>query len=39
LRSESQRIFALTKYLDTILPNVRSAAHARQKAGGNGHAR
>jgi Lon protease-like protein len=39
LRSESQRISALTQYLETILPNVRRAAHARQKAGGNGHAR
>src|SRR5258708_617360 len=39
LRSESQRISTLTEYLETILPNVRRAAHARQKAGGNGHAR
>jgi len=39
LRSESRRISALTEYLETILPNVRRAAHARQKAGGNGHAR
>jgi len=39
LRSESQRISALTEYLETILPNMRRAAHARQKAGGNGHAR
>jgi Lon protease-like protein len=39
LRSESQRISALTNYLETVLPNVRSAARARQKAGGNGHAR
>jgi len=39
LRSENQRISALTKYLETVLPNVRRAAHAREKAGGNGHAR
>ena len=39
LRSESQRIAVLTNYLETVLPNVRSAARARQKAGGNGHAR
>jgi len=39
LRSESRRISALTEYLEMILPNVRRAAHARQKAGGNGHAR
>jgi Lon protease-like protein len=39
LRSESQRIAALTKYLETVLPNVRSAARAREKAGGNGHVR
>jgi len=39
LRSENQRVSALTKYLETVLPNVRRAAHAREKAGGNGHAR
>ncbi len=39
LRSESQRISALTSYLETVLPKVRGAARARQKAGGNGHAR
>jgi Lon protease-like protein len=39
LRSESQRILALTKYLEIILPNIRSTARAREKAGGNGHAR
>ena len=39
LRSEGRRISALTEYLETILPNVRRAAHAREKAGGNGHAR
>jgi Lon protease-like protein len=33
LRSERQRIFALTKYLETILPNIRSAARAREKVG------
>ena len=39
LGSESLRISLLTEYLETLLPNLRRAAHARQKAGGNGHAR
>ena len=39
MRSESQRILAVVAYLESILPNLRRAARARQKAGGNGHAR
>lgn len=38
-RSESERIQAVAAYLEGILPNLRRAARARQKAGGNGHAR
>jgi Lon protease-like protein len=37
LRSESQRISALTHYLEAALPNLRRVSRARQKAGGNGH--
>jgi uncharacterized protein len=39
MRSESQRIQAVVAYLESLLPNLRRAARARQKAGGNGHAR
>lgn len=39
LRAESQRIAALTQYLEAVLPRLRRSAHAREKAGGNGHAR
>jgi len=39
MRSESQRIQAVADYLESILPNLRRAARAREKAGGNGHAR
>ena len=39
MRSESQRIPALAAYLESILPNLKRAARAREKAGGNGHAR
>ena len=35
---ESQRIHAVAEYLESILPNLRRAARAREKAGGNGHA-
>ena len=35
--SEAQRIEAVAKYLETILPKLRRAARAREKAGGNGH--
>jgi Lon protease-like protein len=39
MRSEGQRIQAVVAYLESVLPNLRRAARARQKAGGNGHAR
>jgi Lon protease-like protein len=39
MRSESERIQAVAAYLESILPNLRHAARAREKAGGNGHAR
>ena len=39
MRSESQRILAIATYLEGILPNLRRASRAREKAGGNGHAR
>jgi Lon protease-like protein len=39
MRSERERIQAVTVYLESILPNLRRAARAREKAGGNGHAR
>jgi Lon protease-like protein len=38
MRSERQRIPALSDYLESILPNLQRAARAREKAGGNGHA-
>lgn len=38
MRSESERIEAVAKYFETILPNLQRAARAREKAGGNGHA-
>jgi Lon protease-like protein len=37
LRSEPERLTLLINYLETIIPNLRRAASARQKAGGNGH--
>jgi Lon protease-like protein len=37
LRSEPERLTLLISYLETILPNLRRAANAREKAGGNGH--
>jgi Lon protease-like protein len=39
LRSEAQRIQSVITYFEGILPNLRRAVTARQKAGGNGHAR
>lgn len=39
MRSESLRIQAVAAYLESILPNLQRATRARQKAGGNGHAR
>jgi Lon protease-like protein len=37
-RSEGERIQALASYFENILPGLRRAARAREKAGGNGHA-
>jgi Lon protease-like protein len=39
MRSENERIQAVAAYLEGIVPNLRRAAKAREKAGGNGHAR
>ncbi len=39
MRAESERILAVAEYLEGILPNLRRATLAREKAGGNGHAR
>lgn len=37
LRSEAERISLLITYLEKLIPNLQRAAHAREKAGGNGH--
>lgn len=37
MRSEGQRIQAVSSYLESIVPKLRSLAQARGKAGGNGH--
>jgi Lon protease-like protein len=37
MRSEHERMRAVAAYLEEILPNLRRAARAREKAGGNGH--
>jgi Lon protease-like protein len=37
LRSEPERLSLLINYLETIIRNLRRAASAREKAGGNGH--
>jgi len=37
--SERERMQELASYLENILPGLRRAARAREKAGGNGHAR
>lgn len=37
MRSEKERIAAVGTYLENILPKLRRAAKAREKAGGNGH--
>ena len=37
MRSERQRIGVFAAYLENILPRLRRATQARQKAGGNGH--
>ncbi|MFZ0420906.1 MAG: LON peptidase substrate-binding domain-containing protein [Candidatus Sulfotelmatobacter sp.] len=39
LRSEAERLSLLITYLQTLIPNLHRAAHAREKAGGNGHVR
>jgi Lon protease-like protein len=36
--SERERMHELATYLENILPGLRRAARAREKAGGNGHA-
>lgn len=36
-RSEAERIQVLANYLEKVLPGLRRSAHAREKAGGNGH--
>lgn len=38
MRSESERIATIVEYYEALLPRVRRTIHARQKAGGNGHA-
>jgi len=38
MRSEGQRLQAVAAYLEKLLPRLRHAARAREKAGGNGHA-
>jgi Lon protease-like protein len=38
MRSESQRIQEVAAHLESILPNLRRAARAREKTGGNGRA-
>lgn len=37
LRSEAERVALLIHYLDQLVPKIRRAALAKQKAGGNGH--
>jgi Lon protease-like protein len=37
LRSEPERLLLLIQYFETVIPNIQRAAHARQRAGGNGH--
>jgi Lon protease-like protein len=39
MRSEGQRMQTLATYLESIMPNLRRAAHAREKSGGNGNVR
>ena len=38
LKSEAERLRAITSFFDTILPAMRRTVHVRRKAGGNGHA-
>jgi Lon protease-like protein len=37
MKSESERIQAIISYFETILPGLRRAVQARNRAGGNGH--
>ncbi|HUK26613.1 MAG TPA: LON peptidase substrate-binding domain-containing protein [Terriglobales bacterium] len=37
MKSEAERIPAVVSYFEAILPGLRHAVRARQKAGGNGH--
>lgn len=37
MRSEAERIQAVTAYLENLLPKLRRAARAHEKASGNGH--
>jgi Lon protease-like protein len=37
--SESERVSMLAEYLETLVPALNRASHAREKAGGNGHVR
>lgn len=37
LRSETERLSLLIPYLESIIPKLRRASQAREKAGGNGH--
>jgi len=37
LRSEPERLSLLISYLETVIPNLRRAVTARDRAGGNGH--
>lgn len=37
LRTEDARISAIIEYLEEVVPKIKTAARARQKAGGNGH--
>jgi len=37
MRSEGERMVALASFLEEILPGLRRASRAREKAGGNGH--
>lgn len=38
MKSEAERLRAVTSYFEAVLPKMRHTLHARRKAGGNGHA-
>jgi Lon protease-like protein len=38
MRSEAERIQAVSSYLEDLVPKLKRASKAREKAGGNGHA-